>query len=117
MREFGEAVRRSRGLKFDLGGVESSKEASIGVTAGGEEASESGSPAVEAVRMGENDLSFSGGGISIGSAIGVGAPCTLSSLPGKMKHEKLFRDGTEGVANLVGWGTHVFRLRSEFWFR
>jgi hypothetical protein len=55
MREFGKAVRQSRGLKFDLGGVESSKEASMGVTAGGEGASESGSPAVEAVRMGEND--------------------------------------------------------------
>ena len=33
-----------------------------------------------------------GGGISIGCAIGVGVSCILSSLPGKMKHEKLFRD-------------------------
>jgi len=54
----------SSGLKFDLGGakdgrggVDSSKEGatSIGVVAGGEEASESGSSAAEAVRMGEND--------------------------------------------------------------
>lgn len=33
-----------------------------------------------------------GGGISIGCAIGVDASCILSSLPGKMKPEKLFCD-------------------------
>lgn len=77
-------------LRDGRGGVESSKEggASIGVMAGGEEASESGSSGTEAVRIREND---SGGGISIGRAIGVGA----SSLPGKVKHEKRFH-GTNG---------------------
>jgi len=44
-------------LRDGRGGVESSKEgaASIGVAAGGEEASESGSSAAEAVWIGEND--------------------------------------------------------------
>jgi hypothetical protein len=78
--------------------VESSKEggASIGVAAGGEEASESGSSAEEVVWIGDNDRSFSGGGISIGRAIGVGASCILSSLPRKMKNEKLSRQKLRG---------------------
>ena len=44
-------------LRDGQGGVDSSKEGatSIGVAAGGEEASESGSSTAEAVRMGEND--------------------------------------------------------------
>jgi hypothetical protein len=44
-------------LKDGRGGVESSKEgvASIGVAAGGEEASESGSSAAAVVRMGDSD--------------------------------------------------------------
>ena len=39
-----------------------------------------------------------GGGISIGCAIGIGASCILSLLPGKMKHEKLFHDRNQGVS-------------------
>jgi hypothetical protein len=44
-------------LRDGRGGVESPKKgvASMGVVAGGEEASESGSSAAEAVRTGEND--------------------------------------------------------------
>ena len=80
-------------LRDGRGGVESSKEgvASTGVAAGGEEASESGSSVAEVVRIREN-----GSGISIGRAIGVGASCILSSLPGKMKLERLFRDRNLG---------------------
>jgi hypothetical protein len=80
--------------------VESSNEgpASMGVIAGGEEASESGSSEAEVVRMRETDCTLSGGGISIGHAIGFGAPCILSSLPGNLKHEKLFHDRNGGVS-------------------
>ena len=64
------------------------------VAASGEEASELGSSETEAVRIGESDCRFSRGEISIGRVIGVNTsesePGILSSLPGKMKHEKLF---------------------------
>lgn len=103
-------------LNDGRGGVESSKEgaASIGVTAGGEEVSESGSSAAEVVRIGEND--FSGGGISIGRAIGVGASCILLSLPEKMKDENSFTLETDGEQT-SRWSICAFRLGGEFWLR
>lgn len=75
------------------------------VAAGGEEASELGSSEAEAVPIG-TDCRFSGGGISIGRAIGVGTSESgiLSSLPVKMKHEELSHYG-----NRVGIATKASR--------
>jgi len=84
-------------------GVESSKEgaASMGVAAGGDEASESGSSAAVAAWTGENGRSFSGGGISIGRAIGVGASCILSSLPEKCYMKNSSMVNTEEITNVI----------------
>jgi len=65
-------------LRDERRGAKSSKEgtASVGVVAG-EGASESGSSATEAVQIGNNDSSFSGGVISISHATDIGTSCTV----------------------------------------